>query len=821
MSVACRAESLCPQYVTPRIADVAHAGDDWVVLYQWDTAIDPAFGVYVTNASYLVSRDDGATWAEPEWEGPSSGGGYGPYNHFGGFAVPMELFLSGGEFYQVVPYERDDRGNYQLQIWRLDLDEARIVRTATTFIPRVVTDGDLLVYYHAGSSTEYYAIDPTTGDTPSFVTEVWTRPAMHLPVSPDVWARTNRERTPLRLIGFTTDQWNVSSPLLRCVLSSTPPTPLHPNLACVPDAEWPPAAGGGVFQTFADGEPRGFAGGLWTEGTGADERTRALTLGGGPDDGRLTTYDVGPGRLVMRRADTYGGPYVDDARHRFGDLVALSREIEDGSRRTTLYRFTSASAFDATTLPTRPCPDGVECGYRPEGFLGGFSDSVLQWAEPLARDEYRMFYVVDAATPTHNHLVMLTSVERLDRGPATAGSALERACALEQACLFGVSDDIQQCVWSWLNPAEVSEAALARFVAADTCEEIFAADPGHAVAFGSPCAGEPLECRGALALSCSGGTVLGVAADCSRHGGTCALRPDGNVSCAPASVDCATSAGTCDAAGRAILCTAEGVYDCPAAGMTCELSPTGFPGCVLRTAACTEPATSVCDGDRVVSCTNVGVGIVAMDCARAGLPCASVGGYAECADGRGACDGTVAARCDGSTLVYCFGTTLRSVDCASLGMTCGTDGASRTRCVSSAAPDAGVPVPDAGPPACGSAALTGPTVSENAIADYPTATGGVIADGTYILTQFDVWSSTPQPYTHQETLVFSGGTLETVELHSAIGLTSSSGSYSTLDVMLGYEASCPFTRSSTWRYSVTATGLVVLDSSFIRTYTRL
>jgi len=731
--------------------------------------------------------------------------------------------------YQTVPYEVE----LGTGVWtytrldRLDLDGKRIDSTGSFGGWWLHLERDAATTYTFNGEnpqrpTSWQKIDPATARIAEEQFENYTAPPMRGACLPPVWLETGAAREGHLVLGGHCQRQFLSRDPEHCWYTATPPTKLQPDWACVPATEWPiPDAARGTTTTFA--VPERFAGVLWTEGTGAAARTRAGTIYSTSQVTAVAASDVGPGQpLFVRNDEQYGSRAFGGVDHpRWADLLAMSEETADGGRKTTIYRVNGSRRFVPTAMPTRACADGVDCGYRPRTINDGqYLPSTLQWAARVGADRYRMFYVVDAATEKESHIVDLTSVEAGDVGAPGQGSELERACALEQAC-GAATTTINQCVSAWLIPSESTQAAYARFVAARTCDEVRAADPA-AFVWGQSCATDGIECRAGLAVACGGGQVSSVLVDCGKSGGVCSIVGSGvNVapSCATG-IDCTASAGACDASGRAVMCTNLPITDCAAVGTRCAVNGSGFPTCGAPFPACTYRAQTVCDGTRIVNCADQGVGTVVQDCARAGLSCAVVDGYAGCTDGQGACDVYFNSRCDGSKLVYCLQTSLRTVDCAAFGMSCGDDGV-RSRCLDGAArPDLAPPPVDLGAPACGSVALGGATVPETEVVNYPTATGGTIADGTYHLTKYELWSQSAQPYTHRETLVFAGGMLTRVAWHSAIGLQSWTGSVTTTSPNLTFDASCPSVMSFGWRYSVNGNELVILDSSQIRTYTR-
>lgn len=143
---------------------------------------------------------------------------------------------------------------------------------------------------------------------------------------------------------------------------------------------------------------------------------------------------------------------------------------------------------------------------------------------------------------------------------------------------------------------------------------------------------------------------------------------------------------------------------------------------------------------------------------------------------------------------------------------------------------------DAGGGGCNELANNGQTISRTATAsappDTPSFTGGVIADGTYVLTaMLDYASATPLPGTRKETFVFTGGDhLQAV--FSVDGAPDETYS-ATLSMTGGYltiATSCNHTQSvalnTTTAYTATATDFRVLtgdgsgNTTEVSTYTK-
>jgi hypothetical protein len=451
--------------------------------------------------------------------------------------------------------------------------------------------------------------------------------------------------------------------------------------------------------------------------------------------------------------------------------------------------------------------------WRCDGPIGGEGDGTtplpyrLLWTEPVG-DRYLAFYMLNEAPENEPERISIyAGFERWDTGPAVPGGRIERACALASTCLLPKSNfDIGSCVQTWMR---ASSAARDAFTRATTCDAIAQLVPGTNVA----CPSDGLVCVGDAVVSCSGGTGT-VMESCAAKGGQCASQ-SGTTRCTYPGVDCASSVtAKCDAMDRAVNCT-DGVQDCPASGMTCANGT-----CVGNDPACaTAGVSTVCAGTRSVSCQPDGTSRTILDCGTlgSGFTCDATN---VCVGARD-CPSNGAPRCDGSRLRYCLFESAREVDCADFGARCDSfSGAARC------ARDGAVSVSDRGTDSgsmssCNAPALVGPEVPEQSTATYPMATGGTIADGTYVLTRYEVWSAATTTATHRDIIHVSGARYERTTSHSALGTSSSSGMIVPAGMQVTLQDDCPGASSTTVSYVVNGSSLVLLQSSNILTFTRM
>jgi hypothetical protein len=147
--------------------------------------------------------------------------------------------------------------------------------------------------------------------------------------------------------------------------------------------------------------------------------------------------------------------------------------------------------------------------------------------------------------------------------------------------------------------------------------------------------------------------------------------------------------------------------------------------------------------------------------------------------------------------------------------------------------DGGTP-PDVGTTICNFLANVGQTVVKTATTDpYPNTdsfTGGAIADGTYVLTAMLNYATATAPAgTRKETLIFGGGTLQSVysidgaaEESYTASFTTPPASFGDIQIHLTCFASAPNTAlNSETAYTATATELQILtDLMQASTYTK-
>lgn len=667
---ACLTDSGCPRYVVPTIRDVAREGAIVAVLYTYPRWSGDYFE---ENAGLVFSLDDGETWTSPQLTGDGGVSG-----------APAGVVVRDGAIYLLSSLERiGAMGDTYVDLHSARVDPATGV---VSYVGRIVTD---LVVDAMGSlwSYDYYPPNPV------FVSS-WAQwdvtTAAQLDGAAETLVADPEERYcppggawrgfvgPSGWIGFLGGCHQPDGSYCMgyaAVPERYAPGRWRPRFTCV--ADWP-VPEGTLEMTLAAGGTRALEGAvLYTEESSAGAVTRAafLDASGGVPEAR--TVDIGPGSILYRIADTASNVVGVD-RPRFGGLVALVEPLPDESVDVTLYRPLTTGAFERTSLPTRACDPGAYCGYLPLDHSRGLflerNPSTLQWALPLPDDEWLLFYVVDVMRPSsgQHQNVIFVSRERLDRGPGESASPLETACVRASACAL-LPFSVPDCVRRWMQ-AEVTDARRAELAAATTCEELRRLEP--LIRNGEACSFDEPRCEGDLGVSCLGVAGLSVFADCRESGGGCEPDPVGGVRCSFAGSGCPDAAWTCDAAGRAVLCGPTLlVDDCAARGLECQ------PGaCVTTGSECAglSPGAAVCAGDLYGSCTMDGRVRPVVDCSLVpGLTCDP----GQQCTGDGACDLLTPSRCEGTHLRYCLFGSLRDVDCASLGLRCGEDGAGSAACV--------------------------------------------------------------------------------------------------------------------------------------------
>lgn len=122
---------------------------------------------------------------------------------------------------------------------------------------------------------------------------------------------------------------------------------------------------------------------------------------------------------------------------------------------------------------------------------------------------------------------------------------------------------------------------------------------------------------------------------------------------------------------------------------------------------------------------------------------------------------------------------------------------------------------DAAGGACSTVVNGGALVSEVAGAGAkPAPAGGAIADGTYFLTNHDVYPpSSPDGNTRRRTIKFTGNKVETAENDTGKPEARLSGTYTTSGTMITFSITCPATGTVTLPYTATATTFATFSES--------
>lgn len=655
----------------PVLEDVAIEGDLMVILYgdfAW------AGDAYSGSPGLAWSLDGGATWHRDADDDI----GWRRTN----FPVGVEIL--GG-----VPYLffATDEGPFEIHRVAFDGDSATLAPSAIVPAGEYLFDGDAAIYVDARyESAAVVNVDVWRYPAPDFVrTEqlhtTFAPSPDDVPCMPLHWYPAPIVGTPRRFVGGCAGQDPRTGSAAWCTHVLTPPdlVPLH---TCVPDdldvARAHPEFSSvssyvvipGVFDGLVmPGEGPAATVAAYSSRTDAAGRTA------------LTREPIGPGTLV---SPPPGAAYPGGARQRYGSLVGVVESLPGDLRRTTLYRFSSAERrFVPSGLPTRPCADADECGWRPIWGEGGDRfESALLWAAPVGERDLQMFYVVDTSPPSsnHRHVVLLTSREHLDV-PVAAGAPagdLERACARASACVEGGGDGALSCVERWLDVSAGDDTRLPAFLAATSCAELAAVDPTYLSPASAPsCPTEGPSCMFDTPGDCVGGRWLpGAVGPCTARRATCIVTAGDGAFCG--------SAGVCDASS--VGCTADGSGSCStvsfvgcAPGESC--APRGGTySCGGSRPSCMG-AGLACDGDVLVACAAAGTGSATRDCTRvAGLSCdpTASGG---CRSATPDCDPIeLPPTCEGDVLRYCLGGSTRALDCRALGLGCVAGATGRDGC---------------------------------------------------------------------------------------------------------------------------------------------
>lgn len=628
------------------IVDVERIGSTLVmlVIHREVVAFDE-FGGYVVlpTPQYFVSEDSGSTWRESAVTDVSDGD---RYPHLAG--PNGGLFAFGGELYELVPWyvSRALEDHPTMRLYHLDLDAGRRRFVAELEASYWLLGERGLMGPFGDTWTTW---DPVTGQP------VDTQP---IPASPGgsgpscssprydegPWGDGAREVRQTCVISYPgePEQW--------CETFIEPPLNFTARASCVAEPDWPVPAEGLGYVHASEGL-------VVTTYSGEQAQTSLARFGAGG----VELLPVGPGRPQTRyatdTAETTAG------RRRFAGMVPLvtyasDLGVESSEPQTTLYRLRGAGGFEAAPIPTRPCPDGRPCGYRPYTVDGARQDSALQWVQHVGAVDVLAFYVIDAALPSEGMSQNKIVVSR-HRVETPAADATRYHNDLTDACGFATScfDPEQRFTFDGCLAAgsRVRRSAYDALLSAVDCDDVRAAFPDFAF---EPCAEVSAACVGDTLRGCDGQRVYEI--DCADLGSTC-----GDVEGAPGCLPDPCPIYTCLDDGRMDHCGT--VVACPegeACANVAAADGTFYGVCAAVEPAC-EAAGSVCVGDVAVWCVAPGFGRPANDCAR--LPngaCAA--GTCGAIEPVAVCD---PPWCEGDVLVFCAQSVIE-VDCGAMGLGC-------------------------------------------------------------------------------------------------------------------------------------------------------
>jgi hypothetical protein len=249
--------------------------------------------------------------------------------------------------------------------------------------------------------------------------------------------------------------------------------------------------------------------------------------------------------------------------------------------------------------------------------------------------------------------------------------------------------------------------------------------------------------------------------------------------------------------------------------------PTQF--CRTGTCVARRPAGATCADasgacEQWTSCDELGSSIC-VPAGRTSQPCATFPGNALATT-------CIAGVCDG---MACQPQSFAGGTCAIASCVQGTfcDPTSQT-CVSCDAVDGGAPRSDGGgsdAAVCSDLQLMGNTVTEvERNGTSPSATGGTVTDGTYVLTSYEIYppGSANVPRQRRMTLGIAGTQLDLVsETSDAPGVTlNASGTFTTNGINATIAYSCGAAGSFPLAYSATGTSLVLIDGFNVETFAR-
>jgi len=99
------------------------------------------------------------------------------------------------------------------------------------------------------------------------------------------------------------------------------------------------------------------------------------------------------------------------------------------------------------------------------------------------------------------------------------------------------------------------------------------------------------------------------------------------------------------------------------------------------------------------------------------------------------------------------------------------------------------------------------------VGSYPAAQGGTIADGTYVLTQFEIYPpGSVDAYKRTQTIVLSGNKMEAVTKRDNEPEERSSGTWTAAGTELTISVTCPQSATVKLGYSASSTELKFFES---------
>lgn len=170
------------------------------------------------------------------------------------------------------------------------------------------------------------------------------------------------------------------------------------------------------------------------------------------------------------------------------------------------------------------------------------------------------------------------------------------------------------------------------------------------------------------------------------------------------------------------------------------------------------------------------------------------------------------------------GGTLPGTDAGATGADASTGGGDSSTGTDSSVADSAGGGTDAG--TCGTAALQGAGVPEvMGVGSLPTPAGGGIADGTYVLTKWEIYGGgSIDAFLRKETIVFSAGTFAALSQRDTNPEKRNSGTTMLSGTTVSLNVKCPITATVSSGYTATATELKIIENDAstqeVHTYTK-